>query len=298
MAARKPRYSHRSVLRLEPSRLQATVGYSILTLLATVALVSLLSYRAGHWPERWPPEEPVQSGKVITAAWIVAAVLGLFLVAAVRNGRRWSIGNAVVRLSTTPTGQALLPDKGVTTSALRRATTIPYLDVAPVAARKLPRPRPLGQVDVTHNVTGRTPLRIGYLRIFENNARAKTFMHGAWREFGWVYLLRSATAVPPAEYREIVREGGKAFIDSPEAFEAEVQRRRPWAAASTCCGMYLPTSSGPGTASAPTRRWHRCATAPTGGRLSTNSSCGSMRSSSISPATGRPTRAPGSRSSG
>jgi hypothetical protein len=46
-------------------------------------------------------------------------------------------------------------------------------------------------------VVGRPPLHIVYLRVFENGACARIFVQGAWREFGYVYLLRSAASVGP-----------------------------------------------------------------------------------------------------
>ncbi len=55
------------------------------------------------------------------------------------------------------------------------------------------------------NVVGRHPLSILYLRVFENQPRARTFVRGAWREFGYVHLLRSATAVDPATFRKAKR---------------------------------------------------------------------------------------------
>jgi hypothetical protein len=42
-------------------------------------------------------------------------------------------------------------------------------------------------------------MSIGYLRIFENDARTVTFMEGAWREFGPIYMLRSDDSVAPRE---------------------------------------------------------------------------------------------------
>lgn len=72
------------------------------------------------------------------------------------------------------------------------------------------------------NVIGRRPLKIAYLRLFENQPRMRTFVEGAWREFGTVYLLRGAGSVTPAEYRLAKRSGnpGRMFITSREQFSA------------------------------------------------------------------------------
>ena len=84
------------------------------------------------------------------------------------------------------------------------------------------QPRPLHRVEEHRNVVGRRPLSILYLRVFENQPRARTFIKGAWREFGYVHLLRSATAVDPATFRK-AREGGglpALFIASDDRLNA------------------------------------------------------------------------------
>ena len=52
----------------------------------------------------------------------------------------------------------------------------------------------------------------------------RTFMQGAWREFGYVYFLRSAAAVTPAELRSAKRSGNIAglFVASPDRLVAAV----------------------------------------------------------------------------
>jgi hypothetical protein len=89
-----------------------------------------------------------------------------------------------------------------------QAATRPMLQVRvvePPLSRK--RPKPLYWVTERSNVVCRPPLSILYLRVFENNARARTFVTGAWREFGYVHLSRSAAAVDPAVYRAARRDG-------------------------------------------------------------------------------------------
>ena len=68
--------------------------------------------------------------------------------------------------------------------------------------------RPRQRVTRDRNVVGLPPLQIVYLRVFENGARARTFVRGGWCEFGYVRLLRSAASVSPAEYRASRRAAG------------------------------------------------------------------------------------------
>ena len=63
---------------------------------------------------------------------------------------------------------------------------------------------------------------ITYLRLFENQPRLRTFMEGAWREFGHVYFLRSAASVTLDEYHRAKQAHDFAgmFISSPEQLGA------------------------------------------------------------------------------
>jgi hypothetical protein len=70
------------------------------------------------------------------------------------------------------------------------------------------RRRDLRAVTSTSNVIGHRPLDIVYLRPFGNRARARTWLEGAWREFGYVHLLRSADSVSPGELADARRRGG------------------------------------------------------------------------------------------
>lgn len=222
MDVRKPAHRHRSVLRLVPGHGPASVQFLVLGVVSAAVMTAGNLYLAGDPPSRLTPSRPLDRGTVVTGARIALGLLLLFVAAACSHGRRWSIGRHLVQLSRAPTGQ-VLPDL----PRSRRARQVPPLHVLPVRDRELRRPRPLSPVEEQRNLIGRTPLRIGSLRLFENHARAKTFMEGAWREFGWVHLLRSATAVPPAEYRAMQRRGFRdAFVGSPEAFGDEVRRQQ------------------------------------------------------------------------
>ncbi len=62
--------------------------------------------------------------------------------------------------------------------------------------------------------------------MFENQPRARTFFQGAWREFGYVYLLRSASSVTPAEFRQYKqsRSFDRLLIQSEKQFATELYR--------------------------------------------------------------------------
>jgi hypothetical protein len=203
---------------LEPTRGKATIGALIMLVITAGIAVVALVYRTDRWPDRWRPEPDIPDKAVLG----VAGVMGLFalisLITAIVNGRRWRMARAIERLSNDPSLAATMPAAELAPPA-PRAGVIPPLNIDVVTPRKLPRPK-AGWRPVTgdHNVLGGRPLRIAYLRLFENRPRTRTFVQGAWREFGYVYLLRSAASVTPAEYRAARRSGDFAtmFIDCPE----------------------------------------------------------------------------------
>src|SRR5262249_54027728 len=89
-----------------------------------------------------------------------------------------------------------------------RATSVPALQIATATHKTVPKPQAKRRrVAPGANVYGMQPMTIGYLRIFENDARTTTFMDGAWREFGPIYMLRSDDSVAPKELREARRTG-------------------------------------------------------------------------------------------
>jgi hypothetical protein len=98
-------------------------------------------------------------------------------------------------------------------------------------------------------------MHIVYRRVFENRARARTFVQGAWREFGYVYLLRSAASVGPAEFRRYARERRLSELVVGSRERAPSRNRR----AGTGCAPSPGPRSRPTTATARTRCARRCA---------------------------------------
>lgn len=220
----QPRRRQKRVLRLEAKRAAATIGYAILALIAVAVSVSATLYHAnaGQIPSPIP-------ASVTTIVAIAAAALALMLlIEAVVNGNRWHLARAVERLSNDPYLARSMPE-GSPPEFLPQAHLIPPLEVELVKPRRLPGPRPLRRVTAAANVAGRRPLSIAYLRLFENEARTRTFIQGAWREFGYVHFLRSAASVTPAEFRHAKSTGNLRgiFLISREQFLAELAKAPP-----------------------------------------------------------------------
>ncbi len=217
---------HRTVLYLEPRRAVATVGYIFLALVAVALAVTALAYRTDLWPaaSRVHDLEPSDT-RLLIVAGAAAALALVFLVGAVVNGRRWRTGRTVERLSNDPRLAAFLPDTRVPPT--HGSGVIPTLEVQFRAPRDSPRPRALRRVTSTENIIGRPPLRIAYLRLFENQPRTRTFIQSAWREFGYVHFLRSAAAVTPAELRSTKQSGNIAslFVSSRDQLITELNRQ-------------------------------------------------------------------------
>ncbi len=226
MVKNRPGRGQRTVLHLEPKRAAATIGYSLMALLAVAVVVVAFAYRSNTWPHRWRLDTKISE----RAIWITVAVAGfialLLTAAAIVNGRRWHIARVIERLSNNPTLAPFFPDFDRSLPR-QRAATIPPLDIHIIKPRKLPRPRgKLRRVTLDRNVVGHRPLQIAYLRLFENQPRMRTFIQGAWREFGYAHLLRSAASVTPAEYRRAKKSGDIAalFVSSREQLLAELDR--------------------------------------------------------------------------
>ncbi|MFE7740815.1 hypothetical protein [Nocardia sp. NPDC057455] len=157
---------------------------------------------------------------VLGLAFLSAAAL---LVSVVLRLRRWSASRTVEKWSEDPAYSARISRIGPDPT-WSRATEIPALTVkftAPPRGQEL-----LRQVSPQSNVIGAKPVRIAYLRLFDNRARAKEFLRGAWREFGYVHLLRSAASVSPEEVRKARRNNAfrTMFVASPRMLREELAK--------------------------------------------------------------------------
>ena len=219
MSSQRPRRRQKNVLRLEAKRATATISCVVFALIVAAVSVSASLYPTSAWPQSWHLPASIPP-RVTTIVSIVAAVLAVLLLAgAIINGRRWRLAHLVERLSRDPYLVRSMPGDSPT-EYLPRAQLIPPLEVELLKPRRLPRPRPLGHVTNARNVTGGRPLSIAYLRLFENQPRTRTFIQGAWREFGYVHFLRSAASVTPSEFRQAKSKGNldRLFLISREQF--------------------------------------------------------------------------------
>jgi len=202
---------HKRVLRLEAGRAARTVVYAIMTIVLAAVSVSDRLYTTSEWPQRWRLPNGI-SAHTLGIVFIVTLILALLLLlATVVNGRRWRLARLVRHLSDDPDIIRSMP-RASAAEILPRARLIPPISVEQRKPREFPRPRQLRRVTSAGNVIGARPLSIAYLRLFENDARNRTFMQGAWREFGYVHLLRSAASVTPGEYWRAKRTGGVAGL--------------------------------------------------------------------------------------
>lgn len=215
-------FGHRTVLHLEPSRAASTIGYALMVLFMAAVVVGASTVRTGAWARSirdsgFDPSDEALLG----VAGVAGALAAACLMAAIVNGRRWQIARRVLRASEDPELVGLIPSHDTSVSATR-PTSIPQLDVRFVRPRKLRKPiERLRRVTRDSNIIGHRPVRIAYLRLFDNQPRMRTFIESAWREFGYVHVLRSATAVTRDEYRTARRTGSivSLFLTSDEQFE-------------------------------------------------------------------------------
>jgi hypothetical protein len=185
-------------------------------------------YAKDPWPAQWRPSGDIPDRNRAIVEVVALGIALLSLVAALVNGRRWRIARIVERLSNDPAMRSLMPDAqppGWYSNVAR--VSGPPLQVRFVKPSKLSRPHNLHRVTATSNVVGLPPMQITYLRLFENQPRSRTFLQGAWREFGSVTMLRSAATITPSEYRRIRRAEnlGGIFIDTDAQLVARLRAR-------------------------------------------------------------------------
>jgi hypothetical protein len=210
-----PGSRHTMVLHLEPKRAATTVGCVVMMLIAIGVVVAALNFPE-IWPRPNPPEISDQTLSIIEA--IAGFVALLFLWGAIHNGRRWRTARAIRRLSDNPKLSSFMPQAQLPEPVVL-ATTIPQLDITLDRARKYGKHQEaLRPITSATNIIGYPPPNILYLRLFDNQPRMRTFIEGAWREFGYVYMLRSATSVTPRELRAAKghHDFGSMFVDSDE----------------------------------------------------------------------------------
>ena len=103
-----------------------------------------------------------------------------------------------------------------------RAQQIPRLIISAPALTSLGMS--LREVTVERNAFGRAPWNIAYLRLFDNEKGLQEFLSGAWRECGYVHLIKDADSVSPAE-AQAMAGGPEIFINSRSRLLADLAAR-------------------------------------------------------------------------
>ncbi|MFX0580397.1 hypothetical protein [Nocardia nepalensis] len=148
---------------------------------------------------------------------VLAATSLVIIAFALPRWRRWYAAYTAEKWSGDPAYAAVLSHLGPDPQYVR-ASEIPPLRVQFVTPK--PVDHRLTVVSSARNVFRSPPLQIAYLRLFENQARVRNFLHGAWREFGYVHILRSSGSVSPAEIARARADNAirTMFAASPRTF--------------------------------------------------------------------------------
>ncbi len=217
----------RQVLRLEPSRGANAIGGLLVFVVTSSVSTAAVLYATDAWPASF--ERPDFADISDRTVLIVAAVAALFALlaaaSAIYDFSRWRLSRMVIKASRAPSFRGATPQHE-TVVAQQRAPHPPPLQVTFRKPRHFPKtPKPLQHVSPDANVIGRPPINIVYLRLFDNQPRARTFMESAWREFGYVFLLRSATSVTRREFKRVRRlqSLSELFVHDDDTFGSTLQ---------------------------------------------------------------------------
>lgn len=217
----------RQILRLEPSRGASAIGNFLIFLFAGAVATAAIVWVADAWPA--DVRRPDLAGLSDRTVLIVAAVAGTVSVIGLALGTydfsRWRLSRRIIRASNTPALRSVMP-KHETVVAPEQAAAPPALRVDIRKPRQFPKtPTPLRQVSREANVIGHACINIAYLRLFDNQPRARTFLESGWREFGYVFLLRSATSVTRREFTRArqTQSLNEMFVHDDETFEATLR---------------------------------------------------------------------------
>ena len=205
----------------------SAIGNLLIFLFAGAIATAAIVWVADAWPSG--VRQPDLTGLSDRALLIVAAVAGAFSVGGLCLGMydfsRWRLSRRVIRASNTPALRNVMP-KHETVLATERAVSPPSLHVDIRKPRQFPgTPTALRRVSMDANVIGHPRINIAYLRLFDNQPRARTFLESAWREFGYVFLLRGATSVTRREFKRArqLQSLNEMFVHDDETLEATLR---------------------------------------------------------------------------
>ena len=216
----------RQILRLEPSRGAAAIGNFLVFLLTGAVAAAAIVWVADVWPtDVRRPDLAVSDRTLLIVAAVAATVSLTALAIGLYDLSRWRLSRRIIRASNTPALRSVMP-LHETVVATERVAAPPPLQVDIRKPRQFPKPPPpLREVSRQTNVIGHGCINIAYLRLFDNQPRARTFLESAWREFGYVFLLRSATSVTRKEFRRArqLQSLSEMFVHDDATFGSTLQ---------------------------------------------------------------------------
>ena len=199
---------------LEPPKPRQVVqsAAAVLVLLGIVAImVTLLSLglvRLDAGEDEFPAFE-VLAGALLLLVFAARALW--------RDVRRFVQERRIQRASREP---VLSADR--TPRPRGSARSIPRLIISPPVLPSVAAT--VQEITLERNVFGRRPWNIAYLRLFDNEKGLQEFLEGAWRECGYVHLIKDADSISPDE-AQAMAQGSEIFINSRGWLLAELARR-------------------------------------------------------------------------
>jgi hypothetical protein len=193
--------------QLIQSAVVVAVTFGIVVIMVTLLAFGVVRLDAGE--DEFPAFE-VLAGALFFLALAVRALW--------RAWQRYARDRHIQRASRDPVQSAETSRE----SSAHGALQIPRLVIAAPALP--PINGNLQDITVERNVFGRRPWNIAYLRLFDNEKGLQEFLTGAWRECGYVHLIKDADSVSAHEVNAI--EGGsRVFINSRSWLLAELDAR-------------------------------------------------------------------------
>ncbi len=167
-----------------------------------------------------------EDSSLLIPAGIVGGVGLLFVAIGLWWRRQLRARQRALAIQSAPLGRAgspPAPPAADPLASLPAASPPAAFEAQLVRPRDLPKGKIKGRpVTTDSNVVGAPPFDILYLRVFDNHERARTYVESAWREFGYVNLIRNAASISPKELRDGTIEASMVLsIDDA---------RRAWAA--------------------------------------------------------------------
>ena len=204
MARKGPRMGHR--MSSDRLRLAHVVVVGVLSVLALVG-IALIAFDPFGVLARL---DVVLENREIPI-WALSGVALFFALVTLVLSRRYKIQAAIQRRqhhAVAASEDARMPSQSPAFRQTSLETAIPALRFQ-LFKSKLPKPEAkYRKISRDSNIVGDRPARILHLWVFENPLRLVNYLSSAWREFGFVHLLRDAHSVTPKQYRDAIKGAG------------------------------------------------------------------------------------------